>query len=72
MDIQLLNEIALKAGNEILRIYNDDSLSQNVDDKSDNSPLTLADKASNEVIVKALQQHCPEIPILSEEDKHVD
>lgn len=72
MDTQLLKEISIEAGNEILRIYHNDSLSQNVDYKSDNSPLTLADKASNEVIVKALQQHFPEIPILSEEEKHVE
>ena len=72
MDIQLLKNIAVKAGDEILRIYHDESLSQNIDYKSDDSPLTLADKASNDVIVKALKQHFPEIPILSEEEKHVE
>ena len=56
MDISKLCYIAREAGNEILRIYNDEALSQNVDYKADNSPLTLADKASNEIIVRELEK----------------
>ena len=67
INVDLLKDIAIEAGNEILKIYNDESLSKEVELKSDNSPLTLADKASNAVIVKALAEHFPEIPILSEE-----
>jgi len=70
--IEELAEIAMLAGNEILRIYNDKSLSSTVDYKSDHSPLTLADEASNAVIVKALSKIYPEIPILSEEEKHTE
>ena len=62
----------MEAGNEILRIYNDKNLSQDVDYKSDNSPLTLADRASNEIIVSSIVDVYPEIPILSEEGKNVD
>jgi 3'(2'), 5'-bisphosphate nucleotidase len=71
IDIDKLKDIALLAGGKILEIYHDKSLSTEVDYKSDNSPLTLADKASNEVIVKALRESFPEIPILSEEEKSV-
>lgn len=69
--IDLLKKISIEAGNEILKIYNDETLSKEVEQKSDNSPLTLADKASNKVIVKKLKENFPDIPILSEEEKHV-
>lgn len=72
MNIELLKEIAVEAGNEILKIYHDDVLSKEIENKSDNSPLTLADKASNKVIVSSLRKGFPEIPILSEEEKHVE
>ena len=39
--------------------------------KADNSPLTLADKASHEIIVKGLTEKFPAIPILSEEGKDI-
>ena len=45
IQIEDLKTIAISAGQEILRIYDDNTLSQDVDYKSDNSPLTLADKA---------------------------
>ncbi|MCK5470356.1 MAG: 3'(2'),5'-bisphosphate nucleotidase CysQ, partial [Cyclobacteriaceae bacterium] len=72
INIEILNKIAIEAGNEILNIYNDKSLSKEVEHKSDNSPLTLADKASNELIVKGLKDNFPEIPILSEEEKSIE
>lgn len=59
-------EAALRAGEEILRIYQTD-FSATVQQKEDNSPLTLADTASNEVICTMLREAFPEIPILSEE-----
>ena len=70
--MEILEDIARNAGSSILRIYNDETLSKEVENKADNSPLTLADKASNQVIVEALRNHFPEIPILSEEEKHVE
>jgi 3'(2'), 5'-bisphosphate nucleotidase len=72
MNIDLLRNIAIQAGEEILKIYYDKTLSKEVENKSDNSPLTLADKASNKVIVKALKNHFPNTPVLSEEEKHVE
>ena len=67
MDFKNLLEIAKiaaqKASVEILRIY--DSGDFSIEAKSDHSPLTLADKASHQAIVKELEP--TEIPILSEE-----
>lgn len=40
--------------------------------KSDQSPLTEADKLSNEIIVQSLNQLYPDIPIISEESKQID
>ena len=44
--------IAIKAGEEILKYYNDDI---EVKHKDDSSPLTKADLASNKIIMNALQ-----------------
>lgn len=59
---------ALLAGEEILKIYNDKASDFGVEIKADNSPLTIADKMSNEVICKELTVTC--LPILSEEIKN--
>ncbi|MEM9676268.1 MAG: 3'(2'),5'-bisphosphate nucleotidase CysQ [Bacteroidota bacterium] len=64
-------DIAIAAGKKILEIYHDSDFSQVVDFKADQSPLTLADKASHEVIVAGLQTHFPDIPIISEEGKDI-
>jgi 3'(2'), 5'-bisphosphate nucleotidase len=61
--------IAAKASDAILEIYNSDDFG--VECKDDNSPLTLADKASHNSIVAALAKLTPDIPILSEESKAV-
>ncbi len=39
--------------------------------KEDKSPLTEADRKANAIIVEALEQHYPHIPIISEENKMV-
>ncbi len=57
--------ITAKASDAILEIYNSDDFG--VESKADNSPLTLADKASHNVIVAALAKLTPDIPVLSEE-----
>lgn len=64
-----LLDIAQHAGAAILRIYGEDSI--NVTIKDDHSPLTLADQASNEVIVTCLKKLTPNIPVISEEEKNV-
>ncbi len=70
MQIEQLLKIAHKAGVAILEIYNDAELSKVVDHKADDSPLTLADKASNKVIMEGLQNLQSGYPILSEEETH--
>ena len=59
-------EIAKEAGEAILEIYKQDF---SVELKSDNSPLTIADKKSNDIIVAALKNIDASIPIISEENK---
>jgi 3'(2'), 5'-bisphosphate nucleotidase len=66
-NIQDIITIAQQAGKAILDIYHTEDFS--VEAKSDNSPLTKADKAANEIIVSELQRLYPEIPIISEENK---
>ncbi|HID44214.1 MAG TPA: 3'(2'),5'-bisphosphate nucleotidase CysQ [Chromatiaceae bacterium] len=63
-DIQRISQIAREAGEAILQIYADDF---DVQEKADNSPLTLADMASHHLIDAELRQLTPEIPVLSEE-----
>ncbi len=57
--------IAKQAGDAIMTVYNSDDF--NVELKDDDSPLTKADIAANDIIVAALTKLTPEIPILSEE-----
>ncbi len=57
---------SVEAGAEIIKIYNDGF---GVEYKADQSPLTIADTASNEVISKHLKP--TGIPILSEEGREI-
>ncbi|MCB1234982.1 MAG: 3'(2'),5'-bisphosphate nucleotidase CysQ [Verrucomicrobiae bacterium] len=66
IDIAFLLETARRAGDAILEVYGTDFA---VDVKEDRSPLTEADRAGNAVIVAALRERYPEIPIISEENK---
>jgi 3'(2'), 5'-bisphosphate nucleotidase len=63
-----LLEIARKAGDAILKIYHSEA-DFGVEAKSDSSPLTLADKAANEVICRGLEALPVSFPIISEENK---
>lgn len=60
-------EAALRAGGQILSIYNDPSSDFQVERKADNSPLTIADRKAHETIVEILKG--TPFPILSEEGK---
>jgi len=65
-----LKTIAIKAGDVIMQYY------QNVDDliiekKSNETPVTIADKAAHQLIFDALKKITPDIPILSEEGKTI-
>ncbi|MBI1398392.1 MAG: 3'(2'),5'-bisphosphate nucleotidase CysQ [Betaproteobacteria bacterium] len=56
--------IALEAGRKIMEIYATDF---DVSDKSDKSPVTLADTAADALIVERLRALTPDIRIVSEE-----
>ncbi|MFT4089783.1 MAG: 3'(2'),5'-bisphosphate nucleotidase CysQ [Asticcacaulis sp.] len=60
-----LNPIALEAGAEIMRLY-DNGFS--VETKSDASPVTEADQAAEVIILKGLAALAPEIPVVAEEE----
>lgn len=62
--------IAEKAGAAILKIYENES-DFNVEMKSDDSPLTKADRASNQVICAGLEKLSQVFPIVSEENKAI-
>ena len=61
--------IAKTAGAAIMQVYSTDF---DVEKKEDNSPLTQADLAAHHVIVHALNQLTPHIPVLSEESEAID
>ena len=69
--LKALTDISRIAGEEILKIYHDESKFDRVDFKADDSPLTLADQASHKVIEARLTEMSPEIPILSEEGRDI-
>lgn len=56
--------IARRAGETILQFYGRDLA---VEVKADASPVTAADRAADQLIVAALQELTPEIPVISEE-----
>lgn len=65
--IQALIPVSRDAGKAILEIYN--SVDQGIQQKTDDSPLTKADLASNKIICEALRALSPDIPIISEENE---
>lgn len=60
---------SLRAGAEILDVYGTDDF--NVRHKADDSPLTLADMRSHELINEALRTAFPDMPVLSEEGRDI-
>ena len=71
---RLLDEIsgmAIDAGKIILDIYKSD-FSNTIVKKTDNSPLTIADKNANDYIVEELGKMDTVFPILAEESTQID
>ena len=62
----IINQIAIDAGREIIKIYNKPFTAKM---KTDRSPVTKADLVANDLICKKLYELSPEIPIISEEGK---
>ena len=71
-DLQISDIIRLleNAGREILIVYNQKDF--DIKFKEDNSPVTLADLASDKIIKSGLDEITPGIPVFSEETKEVD
>lgn len=61
-------ELARLAGSEIMEIY---ETGFHIENKKDNTPVTCADFAANDLIVKTLSSLTPHIPILSEESDEI-
>lgn len=59
-----------RAGKEIVKIYRQGDF--NIKTKSDNSPVTRADLASDKIIKSGLGVITPGIPVFSEETKEID
>lgn len=70
--LNLAIDTSYLAGKKILDIYNDNNYKNFIEIKKDASPLTIADKASNDIIVSCLKKNDNQIPILSEEEKEID
>ncbi len=62
--LKAIAAIARKAGEATLRFYQTEL---DIETKSDDSPLTIADRTSHEIIVEGLQSLPEVLPVLSEE-----
>ena len=62
---QPLKKIVQDAANAIMEVYRKDDFESEI--KSDGSPVTEADNNANKIIVRALKEITPNIPIVSEE-----
>lgn len=65
-EIEILKNAVIKAGKEVLNVYN--NLDFETISKKDNSPVTIADLKSNEILIKELSK--TEMPIISEENEN--
>ena len=61
----VMRELAIEAGNEIIKIYNSEDF--DIEVKSDNSLVTAADKAADEVISVGLCTAFPDVALVTEE-----
>ena len=60
-----LKKIVQNAANAIMDVYKKDEFNSEI--KSDGSPVTEADNNANKIIIAALKEITPNIPIVSEE-----
>lgn len=68
-NISELTAIAIAAGNAVMEIYESDDFG--IESKEDDSPLTRADRVSNQIICDRLSELFPNTPIISEENKAI-
>lgn len=69
-DIHRVIEIARAAGAEIMALR--DAVVGKAENKSDGSPVTLADKRSSALVIEGLSALTPHIPVISEENADSD
>lgn len=67
--IDQICDLSVEAGRAIMAIYESGEHETHI--KDDNSPVTDADLASHHIIVDALREMTPDIPIVSEESKNL-
>ena len=65
-----VKSLAIKAGEAIMEVYTQDSDIQ-IENKADDSPLTIADKRANKIICDGLLNLNVSYPIISEENKQI-
>ena len=66
-ELEIARNAAVLAGRAIMEVY--ESGGFGIEAKDDDSPLTLADKAANRIIVDILKKEFPDYAILSEEEQ---
>jgi 3'(2'), 5'-bisphosphate nucleotidase len=67
--LTIAQDAAKLAGEAVLEIYDSGDFTEY--SKDDDSPVTSADYRANEIIMALLQQHTPDIPIMSEETEQL-
>ena len=68
--INSVTELLRNAGTEIMHVYRLDDFRIKI--KDDESPVTIADLASDKIIKNGLEKITPGIPVFSEETKDID
>lgn len=66
--LEVLKKVSINAGKAIMEVYTS-ALDMEIEYKEGGSPLTVADKKANKIIVEVLKQEFPDYAILSEEEK---
>ena len=62
---EIFRSLALTSGEVIMDVYNSSTFEVLL--KTDDSPVTIADKKADEVISQGLKEYFPEIPVVTEE-----
>ena len=62
---EIFRSLALASGEVIMDVYNSNNFEVLL--KTDDSPVTIADKKADEVIFQGLKEYFPEIPVVTEE-----
>jgi 3'(2'), 5'-bisphosphate nucleotidase len=61
----MVRRVAIEAGDHTLQYYDEAGCA--ADEKSDGSPVTIADREAEAIIIKGLQNIMPDVPVVGEE-----